>query len=169
MLLKCRTACLRACSLVIYPEVKWSESRSVVSTLCDPMDCTVHGILQARILEWGAFPFSRGSSQPKSPTVHMDSLPADPQGKSRNTGVGSLSLLQRIFPTQESNQSLLHCRWILYQLSYQGSLSDIYHTACWLNGALVLLAQSQRKHDLCDSCDDCRWQIFIVIAFSFLL
>ena len=31
--------------------------------LCDPMDCTVHGILQVRILEWVAFPFSRGSSQ----------------------------------------------------------------------------------------------------------
>ena len=35
--------------------------------------------------------------------------------------MGSLSLLQRIFPTQESNRGLLHCRWILYQLSYQGS------------------------------------------------
>ena len=34
-------------------------------TLCDPMDCTVHGMLQARILEWGDFPFSRGSSQPR--------------------------------------------------------------------------------------------------------
>ena len=33
--------------------------------LCDPMDYTVHGILQARILEWAAFPFSRGSSQPR--------------------------------------------------------------------------------------------------------
>ena len=32
-------------------------------TLCDPVDYTVHGILQARILEWVAFPFSRGSSQ----------------------------------------------------------------------------------------------------------
>ena len=39
----------------------------------------------------------------------------------QNTGVGSLSLLQGIFPTQELNQDLLHCRWILYQLSYQGS------------------------------------------------
>ena len=39
----------------------------------------------------------------------------------QNTGVGSLSLLQRIFPTQESNQCLLHCRQILHQLSYQGS------------------------------------------------
>ena len=39
----------------------------------------------------------------------------------QNTGVGSHSLLQGIFPTQESNQSLLHCRWILYQLSHKGS------------------------------------------------
>ena len=41
--------------------------------------------------------------------------------KPKNTGVGSLSLLQGSFPTQESNQCLLHCRWILYQLSYLGS------------------------------------------------
>ena len=39
----------------------------------------------------------------------------------QNTRVSSLSLLQGIFPTQESNWGLLHCRWILYQLSYQGS------------------------------------------------
>ena len=39
----------------------------------------------------------------------------------QNTGVGSLSLLQGIFPTQESTWGLLHCRWILYQPSYQGS------------------------------------------------
>ena len=39
----------------------------------------------------------------------------------QNTGVGSLSLLQQIFPAQELNWGLLHCRWILYQLSYQGS------------------------------------------------
>ena len=40
-----------------------------------------------------------------------------------NTGVSSLSLLQGIFLTQESNRGLLHCRWILYQLNYQGSPS----------------------------------------------
>ena len=39
----------------------------------------------------------------------------------QNTGIGSLSPLQQIFPTQEVNRGLLHCRWILYQLSYQGS------------------------------------------------
>ena len=39
----------------------------------------------------------------------------------QNTGMGSPSLLQQIFPTQESNRGLLHCRQILYQLSYQGN------------------------------------------------
>ena len=37
-------------------------------TLCNPMDYTVHGVLQARILEWVAVPFSRGSSQPRDQT-----------------------------------------------------------------------------------------------------
>ena len=37
-------------------------------TLCDPMDYTVHGIFQARILEWVAVPFSRGYSQPRDGT-----------------------------------------------------------------------------------------------------
>ena len=49
------------------------------------MDYTVHGILQARILEWVAFPFSRGSSnpgiEPRSPALQADSSPAEPQGK----------------------------------------------------------------------------------------
>ena len=59
--------------------------------------------------------------EPRSPALHVDSIPAEPEGKPKITGVGSLSLLQGIFPTQESNQGLLHCRWILYQLSYEGS------------------------------------------------
>ena len=59
--------------------------------------------------------------EPRSPTLLVDSLPSESSGKSKNTGMGSLSFLQWIFPTQESNQGLLHCRWILYQLSYQGN------------------------------------------------
>ena len=94
-------------------------------TLCSPMDHTVHGILQARILEWVAFSSSRGSSQPgikpRSPALQVDSLPAEPQGKPKNTEVGSLSILQGIFPIEKSNQGLLHCRQVLYQLSNQGS------------------------------------------------
>ena len=59
--------------------------------------------------------------EPRFPTLQVDSLPGEPWGKPRNTGVGSLSLLQRIFWTQKLNQSLLHCRQILYQLHYQGN------------------------------------------------
>ena len=55
--------------------------------------------------------------KPRSPTLQADSLPAELQGNSKDTGVGSL--LQGIFLTQESNRGLLHCRRIFYQLSYQ--------------------------------------------------
>ena len=44
------------------------EVAHLCPTICDPMDYAVHGILQARILEWVAFPFSRGSSQPRHRT-----------------------------------------------------------------------------------------------------
>ena len=62
-----------------------------------------------------------------SPALQADSLPAEPQEKPKNTGVDSLSLFQGIFLTQESNHGLLHCRWILYQLSYQGSCIPLNH------------------------------------------
>ena len=103
-------------------EVKVAQS---CLTLCDPMDYTVHGIFQARILEWGAFPFSRVSSQPRDPiqVSHIKGGFFTSWGtrEAQEYWSGSLSLLQLIFPTQESNWGLLHCRWILYQLSYQGS------------------------------------------------
>ena len=57
-----------------------------------------------------AFPFSRGSSQARDQTqvspLQADSLLAEPQRKPKNTGVRSLSALQQIFPTQESNLGL---------------------------------------------------------------
>ena len=60
------------------------------------------GILQEGILEWVAMPSSRGSSQPgikpRSPALQVDSLPAEPPGKPKNTGVGSLSYLQGNLP-----------------------------------------------------------------------
>ena len=65
-------------------------------TLCDPMDYTVHGILQAKILKWVALPspgdFPCPGIEPRSPTLQADSLPAEPPGKPKNTGMGSLSL-----------------------------------------------------------------------------
>ena len=63
--------------------------------------------------------------EPKSPALQVDSLPAEPQGKPKNTGVGSQSLLQGIFLTQELNQGLLYFRQIPYQLSYQGSPKEV--------------------------------------------
>ena len=63
--------------------------------------------------------------KPRSPALQADSFPAEPQGKPKNTGLNSLSLFKGICPSQESNQDLLHCRQILYQLSYQGSPSRI--------------------------------------------
>ena len=59
--------------------------------------------------------------EPRSPASQADSVLSEPPGKPKNTGVGTLSLLQDIFLNQELNWGLLHCRWILYQLSYQGS------------------------------------------------
>ena len=53
----------------------------------------------------------------RSPALQVDSFLSEPPEKPKNTGVGSLSLLQGIFLTQESNQGLLHCRQFLYQLS----------------------------------------------------
>ena len=85
-------------------------------------------ILQARILEWVAMPLPKDLSnpgiKPRSPTLQADSLPLEPPGKPKNTGVGSLSLLKGNFLTQESNWGFLYCRWILYQLSCLGSSSD---------------------------------------------
>ena len=63
-IVKDREAC---CAAVHGVAKKWNEVKVIqlCPTLCDLKDCIVHGILQARILEWVAFPFSRGSSQPK--------------------------------------------------------------------------------------------------------
>jgi len=78
--------------------------------------------------------------EPRSPALQANSLPAEPQGKPQNIGVGSLSLLQGSFLTQESNQDLPHCRWILYQLNYQGSLIkwiDKWITFVFVHGSII--------------------------------
>ena len=80
----------------------------------------------ASILLLGLFPSGSSSGESESHSVVSDSL--RPHGlyspwnsPGQNTGVGSLSLLQMIVPTQGSNPGLPHCRWILYQLSHKGS------------------------------------------------
>ena len=93
-------------------------------TLCDPHGLSMEFSRQEYWIGY-LFPFPGDLPNPeiksRSPALQADSLPAEPQGKSKNTGVASLALLKGIFLTQESNWGLLHCRWILYQLSHQGS------------------------------------------------
>ena len=81
-----------------------------------------------RIKERVTFTFSRGSSQPRDWTQvsHtagglFTSWATREAQEYRLEWVVYPSLLQQIFPTQERNQSLLHCSWILYHLSHQGS------------------------------------------------
>ena len=144
--------CLHVCVLV-----------SHVQLFVTPL--SVHGILQARIMEWVAIPFSRGSSWPRDWTqvfciarrfftdwdtkedppfffslasckyiifghwwkvkvISDSATPWTTQSIELSTPEywsGSFSLLQGIFPTQESNHGLLNCRQILYQLSYDRS------------------------------------------------
>ena len=77
------------------------------------------GMLQARLPCPSPGDLPNPGVEPNSPALQVDSLQSEPPGKPMNTGVGSLSLLQGIFPTQGSNPGLLCCRWILYHLSYQ--------------------------------------------------
>ena len=115
--------------LAAWKKVKVLFIQSCLS-LCNPLDCSppgtsVHGILQAEY--WSGLPcLSPGDLpnpgiQSSSPALQADSLPPEPPGKPMNTRVGSLSLFQGIFLTQESNQGLLHHRQILYCLSHQRS------------------------------------------------
>ena len=83
---QCHVISLSHRSIIWLQKVKVKVTMSCVQLLWPCGLYTVHGILQARILEWVAFPFSRG-----------------------------------IFPTQGLNPGLVHCRWILSQLSHKGS------------------------------------------------
>ena len=144
-------------------------------TLCDPMDYTVHEILQDRILEWVAFPFSKGSSQPRdrtqvsriaggfstswatreaqeywsgesipfpgdllnpgielgSPALQDDSLPSEPPGKPKNTGMDSLFLLQGIFSTQELNWELITGGFFTSWATRKGKEGNINSQCCF--------------------------------------
>ena len=93
---------------------------------CSPPSSSVHRDSPGKNTRVGCYTFlqgifpTQGSNTCRSLTLQADSLSIEPPQKPMNTGVGSLSLLQGIIPTQVLKQGLLNCRWILYQLSYQG-------------------------------------------------
>ena len=109
----------------------WSVSSLWKSALGDPMDCSLPWLLcpwnsPGKNTEVGSCFLLQGNLPnpgiaSRSPTLPAYSLPSEPPRKPENNGTGGLSLLQGIFLTKEWNQGLLHCRPILYQLSYQGS------------------------------------------------
>ena len=114
-------------------------SRSVMSDSLQP-----HGLQPTKLLcpwgfsrqeYWSGLPCPPPGDLPspgielRSPTLQVDSLPSEPPGKPMHIGRVSLSLLQGIFLTQESNQGLLHYRKILYQLSYKSHKTTV--TKCF--------------------------------------
>ena len=114
-----------SCSVVSDSATPWAVARQA----------SVHGILQARILEWMCVSHSviPNPLRPRTATIQAPLS----MGFSRQehwsgllfpstAGVGSHSLLQGIFPTQRLNPGLLHSRQILYHLSQQGSPDWLY-------------------------------------------
>ena len=110
---------------------KWSEVPQSCPTLCFSMDCTGHGILHVRILEWVAFPFSWGVF----PTQRLNpGLPHCRQILYQLCYKGSPRILESVaYPfsrgssrTRNMNRGLLRCRRILYQLSCQDETGAYY-------------------------------------------
>ena len=109
------------------------------------------GLLQAREkwqrTHWSGLPcpppgdLPNPGIKPQSFLLQVDSLPSELLEKPKNTGVGSLSLLQGIFLTQESNQGFLHFSWILYQLSYQGRPIREVLVSIWRESEIKLFFQ----------------------------
>ena len=101
------------------------------------MDYKVHGILQARILEWVAILFSRGSSQPRdqtqiSPLCRQILHQLSHQGSPRILEWVAYPFSSGSSPLRNRTGGLLHCRRILYQLSYQGSPPIAMHQGIWI-------------------------------------
>ena len=147
------------------------------STLYDPMGYTVHGILQARILEWVAFPLSRGSSQPRDRTqvfcIASGFFTSWATGKPENTGVGRLSLLQRTFPTQELNWGLLSFKSLdAFQSSSEAEFSST-RGCCkvWLWCRLFWWLFRLTVLELNFSCLTCLgpWSIDFIMGLSWVL
>ena len=133
------------------PELKLKSANPKLDsmTCCAVLSCSVlshtlwpHGLQPARLLcpwrfssqeHWSGLScpppgdLPNPGIEPRSSTLQADSLPSEPPGKPKNTGMGSLSLLQGIFLIQELNWGLLLCRLIVYQLSYQGSPTRLHN------------------------------------------
>ena len=129
-----------------------SESRSGMSNFSRPPWTLCKSTEFSRPGYWSGYTFPSPGDLPnpgiesRFPTLWVDSLSAEPPGKPNNTGVGSLSLLQQIFPTQKLNQGALHCRWILYHWNHYGKPKcQVYSTQ---NPELDRLESESESHSV---------------------
>ena len=102
------------------------------------------GLENPKCIEWG-FVIWKGKWKSLSRVQLSATMYSPWNSPGQNTGVGSLSLLQGIFPSQGLNPSLPHCGWVLYQLCYQGSPFVIW---MWPNYHMV-------KHNQCNHWNKC--------------
>ena len=110
-------------------------------TLCDPMDYTVHGILQAGILEWGAVPFSRGSSQPRDRTQVSRTaggfFTSWATGKPKNTGVGrGYDSICKQFESTNNSWYYYLVWWLLWE-EFTGKAQDGENFSMWMLSYIV--------------------------------
>ena len=126
-----------------------SESLSCFQLFSTPQTVARQALLSmefSRLKYWSGKPFPSPGDlpnpgiEPRSPALQADSLLSKPPGKSKYTGVGSLSLLQPILQTQESNWGLLHGRWSLY---YYLSNNKIYISCLLAQTVKNLLAMKE--------------------------
>ena len=140
-------------------KVKFTQS---CPTLCDPHGLyspwnspgQITGVGSLSLTSPGDLP--NPGIEPRSPSLQADSLPAEPQGKPRDTGVGSLSLLQRIFQSQELNWGFLHCRQIFFlptELSVKPQFLSYTHPTFHS----VLWCSDNRTRNHLKSVNYCTW------------
>ena len=135
------------CSIII--SILYNKLPQLYSTLCDPVDCSppgssVHGDSAGKKNTGvGCHAFLQGIFQPRDWTQvsHIAGRFFTSWGtrEAQEYWSGNLSLHQQIFPTQELNQGLLHCRRMLYQLSYQGNLEHFIIIIIFKKGKYSLI------------------------------
>ena len=127
--------CVKWLICLLQQHLKWKWK--LCPTLCHGLP-SVHSMEFSRPEYWSGchFPFPGDFSdpgiKPRSPALQVDSLPAEPQGKPKNTGVGSLSLLQGVFPTQErTGVSWIAGRFFTIWTIREALQHLLYHTKAW--------------------------------------